>query len=127
MCWSLERKCFVVLNGIHPNSGKNIDIKIPQSYVKWRTARHKNKEIEVPDGFTKEGNSLIESAREQAMLVPKQIKLVNGEPIGEFNSNSYFQTQRASSGKLDSKQRQHLQGLKDEEMAQEEQLDEEKI
>ena len=112
---------------IHPNGGKNIDIKIPQSYVKWRTTRHKNKEIEVPDGFTKEGNSLIESAREQAMLVPKQIKLVNGEPIGEFNSNSYFQTQRASSGKLDSKQRQHLQGLKDEEMAQEEQLDEEKI
>ena len=112
---------------IHPNGGKNIDIKIPQSYVKWRTTRHKNKEIEVPDGFTKEGNSLIESAREQAMLVPKQIKLVNGETIGEFNSNSYFQTQRASSGKLDSKQRQHLQGLKDEEMAQEEQLDEEKI
>jgi|TARA_B110000285_G_scaffold128056_1_gene144295 hypothetical protein len=112
---------------IHPNGGKNIDIKIPQSYVKWRTTRHKNKEIEVPDGFTKEGNSLIESAREQAMLVPKQIKLVNGEPIGEFNSNSYFQTQRASSGKLDSKQRQHLQGLKDEEMKQEEQLDEEKI
>tara|TARA_B110000438_G_scaffold228594_1_gene223201 strand:- start:30 stop:401 length:372 start_codon:yes stop_codon:yes gene_type:complete len=112
---------------IHPNGGKNINIKIPQSYVKWRTTRHKNKEIEVPDGFTKEGNSLIESAREQAMLVPKQIKLVNGEPIGEFNSNSYFQTQRASSGKLDSKQRQHLQGLKDEEMAQEEQLDEEKI
>ena len=112
---------------IHPNGGKNINIKIPQSYVKWRTTRHKNKEIEVPDGFTKEGNSLIESAREQAMLVPKQIKLVNGEPIGEFNSNSYFQTQRASSGKLDSKQRQHLQGLKDEEMKQEEQLDEEKI
>ena len=82
---------------IHPNGGKNINIKIPQSYVKWRTTRHKNKEIEVPDGFTKEGNSLIESAREQAMLVPKQIKLVNGEPIGEFNSNSYFQTQRATS------------------------------
>ena len=112
---------------IHPNGGKNINIKIPQSYVKWRTTRHKNKEIEIPDGFNEQGNKMIESAREQAMLVPKQIKLVNGEPIGEFNSNSYFQTQRASSGKLDSKQRQHLQGLKDEEMAQEEQLDEEKI
>ena len=112
---------------IHPNGGKNINIKIPQSYVKWKTIRHKNKEIEIPDGFNEQGNAMIESAREQAMLVPKQIKLVNGEPIGEFNSNSYFQTQRASSGKLDSKQRQHLQGLKDEEMAQEEQLDEEKI
>ena len=112
---------------IHPNGGKNINIKIPQSYVKWKTIRHKNKEIEIPDGFNEQGNTMIESAREKAMLVPKQIKLVNGEPIGEFNSNSYFQTQRASSGKLDSKQRQHLQGLKDEEMKQEEQLDEEKI
>ena len=70
---------------------------------------------------------MIESAREKAMLVPKQIKLVDGEPINEFNSNSYFQTQRASSGKLDSSQRQHLSELKDEEMKQEEQLDEEKI
>ena len=112
---------------IHPNGGKNINIKIPQSYVLWKTIKHKNKEIEIPNGFNEEGNRMIESAREQAMLVPKQIKLVNGEPIGEFNSNSYFQTQRASSGKLDSKQRQHLQGLKDEEMKQEEQLDEEKI
>ena len=112
---------------IHPNGGKNINIKIPQSYVLWKTIKHKNKEIEIPNGFNEQGNKMIESAREQAMLVPKQIKLVNGEPIGEFNSNSYFQTQRASSGKLDSKQRQHLQGLKDEEMAQEEQLDEEKI
>tara|TARA_R110002049_G_scaffold41494_1_gene124898 strand:+ start:344 stop:715 length:372 start_codon:yes stop_codon:yes gene_type:complete len=112
---------------IHPNGGKNINIKIPQSYVLWKKIKHKNKEIEIPDGFNEQGNAMIESAREQAMLVPKQIKLVNGEPIGEFNSNSYFQTQRASSGKLDSKQRQHLQGLKDEEMAQEEQLDEEKI
>ena len=112
---------------IHPNGGKNINIKIPQSYVLWKKTKHKNKEIEIPNGFNEQGNKMIESAREQAMLVPKQIKLVNGEPIGEFNSNSYFQTQRASSGKLDSKQRQHLQGLKDEEMAQEEQLDEEKI
>ena len=112
---------------IHPNGGKNINIKIPQSYVLWKTIKHKNKEIEIPNGFNEQGNKMIESAREQAMLVPKQIKLVNGEPIGEFNSNSYFQTQRASSGKLDSKQRQHLQGLKDEEMKQEEQLDEEKI
>ena len=112
---------------IHPNGGKNINIKIPQSYVLWKTIKHKNKEIEIPNGFNEEGNRMIESAREKAMLVPKQIKLVNGEPIGEFNSNSYFQTQRASSGKLDSKQRQHLQGLKDEEMKQEEQLDEEKI
>ena len=112
---------------IHPNGGKNINIKIPQSYVLWKTIKHKNKEIEIPNGFNEQGNRMIEAAREQAMLVPKQIKLVNGEPIGEFNSNSYFQTQRASSGKLDSKQRQHLQGLKDEEMAQEEQLDEEKI
>ena len=38
-----------------------------------------------------------------------------------------FKLRRASSGKLDSKQRQHLQGLKDEEIKQEEQLDEEKI
>ena len=112
---------------IHPNGGKNINIKIPQSYVLWKKIKHKNKEIEIPNGFNEQGNKMIESAREQAMLVPKQIKLVNGEPIGEFNSNSYFQTQRASSGKLDSKQRQYLQGLKDEEMAQEEQLDEEKI
>ena len=112
---------------IHPNGGKNINIKIPQSYVLWKKTKHKNKEIEIPNGFNEEGNRMIESAREKAMLVPKQIKLVDGEPINEFNSNSYFQTQRASSGKLDSKQRQHLQGLKDEEMAQEEQLDEEKI
>ena len=112
---------------IHPNGGKNINIKIPQSYVKWKTIRHKNKEIEIPNGFNEQGNAMIESTREKAMLVPKKTKLVDGEPINEFNSNSYFQTQRASSGKLDSKQRQHLQGLKDEEMAQEEQLDEEKI
>ena len=70
---------------------------------------------------------MIEKAREKAMLVPKQIKLVDGEPINEFNSNSYFQTQRASSSKLDSSQKQHLAELRDEEMAQEEQLDEEKI
>ena len=112
---------------IHPNGGKNIDIKIPQSYVKWTKIKHKNKEIEVPNGFTKEGNALIEKAREKAMLVPKQIKLVDGEPINEFNSNSYFQTQRASSSKLDSSQKQYLSELRDEEMAQEEQLDEEKI
>ena len=123
----MKRSDYFDYEFIHPNGGKNINIKIPQSYVLWKTIKHKNKEIEIPDGFNEEGNRMIESAREQAMLVPKQIKLVNGEPIGEFNSNSYFQTQRASSGKLDSKQRQHLQGLKDEEMAQEEQLDEEKI
>ena len=123
----MKRSDYFDYEFIHPNGGKNINIKIPQSYVLWKTIKHKNKEIEIPDGFNEEGNRMIESAREKAMLVPKQIKLVNGEPIGEFNSNSYFQTQRASSGKLDSKQRQHLQGLKDEEMAQEEQLDEEKI
>ena len=93
----------------------------------WKTIKHKNKEIEIPDGFNEQGNAMIEAAREKAMLVPKQIKLVDGEPINEFNSNSYFQTQRASSGKLDSSQRQHLSELKDEEMKQEEQLDEEKI
>ena len=81
----------------------------------------------MPNGFTKEGNALIEKAREKAMLVPKQIKLVDGEPINEFNSNSYFQTQRASSSKLDSSQKQYLSELRDEEMSQEEQLDEEKI
>ena len=123
----MKRSDYFDYEFIHPNGGKNINIKIPQSYVLWKTIKHKNKEIEIPNGFNEEGNRMIESAREKAMLVPKQIKLVNGEPIGEFNSNSYFQTQRASSGKLDSKQRQHLQGLKDEEMAQEEQLDEEKI
>ena len=123
----MKRSDYFDYEFIHPNGGKNINIKIPQSYVLWKTIKHKNKEIEIPNGFNEQGNKMIESAREQAMLVPKQIKLVNGEPIGEFNSNSYFQTQRASSGKLDSKQRQHLQGLKDEEMAQEEQLDEEKI
>ena len=123
----MKRSDYFDYEFIHPNGGKNINIKIPQSYVLWKTIKHKNKEIEIPNGFNEQGNKMIESAREQAMLVPKQIKLVNGEPIGEFNSNSYFQTQRASSGKLDSKQRQHLQGLKDEEMKQEEQLDEEKI
>ena len=123
----MKRSDYFEYEFIHPNGGKNINIKIPQSYVLWKTIKHKNKEIEIPNGFNEQGNKMIESAREQAMLVPKQIKLVNGEPIGEFNSNSYFQTQRASSGKLDSKQRQHLQGLKDEEMKQEEQLDEEKI
>ena len=112
---------------IHPNGGKNINIKIPQAYVKWKKTKHKNKEIEIPDGFNEQGNAMIQAAREKAMLVPKQIKLVDGEPINEFNSNSYFQTQRASSGKLDSSQRQHLSELKDEEMKQEEQLDEEKI
>ena len=123
----MKRSDYFDYEFIHPNGGKNINIKIPQSYVLWKTIKHKNKEIEIPNGFNEEGNRMIESAREKAMLVPKQIKLVDGEPINEFNSNSYFQTQRASSGKLDSKQRQHLQGLKDEEMAQEEQLDEEKI
>ena len=123
----MKRSDYFDYEFIHPNGGKNINIKIPQAYVKWKKTKHKNKEIEIPDGFNEEGNRMIESAREKAMLVPKQIKLVDGEPINEFNSNSYFQTQRASSGKLDSKQRQHLQGLKDEEMAQEEQLDEEKI
>ena len=112
---------------IHPNGLKNTIVKIPQSSVKWKTVRHKNKEIEIPDGFDKAGETLIQSARDKAMLVPKQVKMVDGEPIGEFNSNSYFQTQRASSGKLDSKQRQHLQGLKDDEIKQEEQLDEEKV
>ena len=112
---------------IHPNGGKNINIKIPQSYVLWKKIKHKNKEIEIPDGFNEQGNAMIQAAREKAMLVPKQIKLVDGEPINEFNSNSYFQTQRASSGKLDSSQKQHLSELKDEEMKQEEQLDEEKI
>lgn len=123
----MKRSDYFDYEFIHPNGGKNINIKIPQSYVKWKKTKHKNKEIEIPNGFNEEGNRMIESAREKAMLVPKQIKLVDGEPINEFNSNSYFQTQRASSGKLDSKQRQHLQGLKDEEMKQEEQLDEEKI
>ena len=123
----MKRSEYFEYSFIHPNGLKNTIVKIPQSSVKWKTVRHKNKEIEIPDGFDEAGETLIQSARDKAMLVPKQIKLVNGEPIGEFNSNSYFQTQRASSGKLDSKQREHLQSQKDEEMAQEEQLDEEKI
>ena len=126
----MKRSEYFEYSFIHPNGLKNTIVKIPQSSVKWKTVRHKNKEIEIPDGFDKAGETLIQSARDKAMLVPKQVKMVDGEPIGEFNSNSYFQTQRASSGKLDSKQRHHLQSQKDEEMAQEEQeeqLDEEKI
>ena len=123
----MKRNEYFEYSFIHPNGLKNTIVKIPQASVKWKTIRHKNKDIEIPNGFDEAGNALIQSARDKAMLVPKQVKMVDGEPIGEFNSNSYFQTQRASSGKLDSKQRQHLQGLKDEEMKQEEQLDEEKV
>ena len=123
----MKRSEYFEYSFIHPNGLKNTIVKIPQASVKWKTIRHKNKDIEIPNGFDEAGNALIQSARDKAMLVPKQVKMVDGEPIGEFNSNSYFQTQRASSGKLDSKQRQHLQGLKDEEMKQEEQLDEEKV
>ena len=126
----MKRNEYFEYSFIHPNGLKNTIVKIPQASVKWKTIRHKNKDIEIPNGFDEAGNALIQSARDKAMLVPKQVKMVDGEPIGEFNSNSYFQTQRASSGKLDSKQRQHLQGLKDDEIKQEEQeeqLDEEKI
>ena len=126
----MKRNEYFEYSFIHPNGLKNTIVKIPQASVKWKTIRHKNKDIEIPNGFDEAGNALIQSARDKAMLVPKQVKMVDGEPIGEFNSNSYFQTQRASSGKLDSKQRQHLQGLKDDEIKQEEQeeqLDEEKV
>jgi hypothetical protein len=123
----MKRNEYFEYSFIHPNGLKNTIVKIPQASVKWKTIRHKNKDIEIPNGFDEAGNALIQSARDKAMLVPKQVKMVDGEPIGEFNSNSYFQTQRASSGKLDSKQRQHLQSQKDDEIKQEEQLDEEKI
>ena len=60
----MKRNEYFEYSFIHPNGLKNTIVKIPQASVKWKTIRHKNKDIEIPNGFDEAGNALIQSARD---------------------------------------------------------------